>query len=146
MAGCLSGMANSFMQRWHALTGGSPGRRFEDRYEAARAARLRGGWSHRLTRILRLLIAILALGVGLVLAVMPGPAILFFLLAGSLLAAESRGVARILDRAEVRLRELWRWSRQVWLRLPVWGQAAVVVLVAAAGAASTYASYRLMNN
>lgn len=139
-------MAHSLMQRWHALTGGSPGRRFEDRYEAARAARLRGGWSHRLGRILRLVIAVLAFGVGLVLAVMPGPAILFFLLSGSLLAAESRGVARILDRIEVRLRMVWQWSRRIWSKLPVWGRACVVLLIAAAGAASTYVSYRLMGN
>ena len=139
-------MAHSLMKHWHVLTGGSPGRRFEDRYEAARAARLRGGWSHRLTRALRLVIAVLALGVGLVLAVMPGPAILFFLLSGSLFAAESRGVARLLDRAEVRLRTFWQWGRKIWVKLPGWGRAGLVVLVVAAGAASTYASYRLMGN
>jgi hypothetical protein len=138
-------MTHSLMQRWHALTGGNPGRRFEDRYEAARAARLRGGWSHRLTRALRLVIALLAFVVGLVLAVMPGPAILFFLLSGSLLAAESRGVARLLDRLEVRLRVLWQWSRKRWIKLPGWGRASLVVLVGAAGAASTYASYRLVS-
>jgi hypothetical protein len=139
-------MAHSLMQRWHALTGGSPGRRFEDRYEAARAARLRGGWSHRLTRLLRLVIAVLALGVGLLLAVMPGPAILFFLLSGSLLAAESRGVARLLDRAEVRLRAACQWSGKIWVKLPVWGRACLVVLLVAAGAATTYASYRLVSS
>lgn len=138
-------MAHSLPQRWHALTGGSPGRRFEARYEAARAARLEGGWSHRLTRALRLVFAVLAFGVGLVLAVMPGPAILFFLLSGSLFAAESRGVARLLDRAEVRLRALWQWSRKRWIKLPVWGRAGLVVLVVAAGAATTYASYRLVS-
>lgn len=139
-------MARSLRQHWDALTGGSPGRRFEDRYEAARAARRSGGWSHRLGRALRLMIAMLAFGVGLVLAVMPGPAILFFLLSGSLLAAESRGVARLLDRAEVRLRALWQWSRKRWIRLPGWGRVGLVVLVVAAGAGGTYASYRLMSN
>jgi hypothetical protein len=139
-------MAHSLMQRWRTLTGGSPGRRFEGRYEAARSARLRGGWAHRLGRALRLVVAVLAFGVGLVLAVMPGPAILFFLLSGSLLAAESRGVARLLDRAEVRLRAAWQWSHKIWLTLPGWGRVCVVVLVAAAGAASTYASYRLVSS
>lgn len=100
----------------------------------------------RLTRVLRIGVAVLAFGVGLVLAVMPGPAILFFLLSGSLLAGESRGVARLLDHAEVRLRAIWQGSRKIWLKLPAWGQATVVVLVAAAGAVSTYVCYRLMNN
>jgi hypothetical protein len=139
-------MLHSLMQRWHALTGGSPGRRFEDRYEAARAARLGGGWSHRFARALRLTMALLALGVGVVLAVMPGPGILFFLISGSLLAAESRGVARILDRSEVRLRALGAWGRKIWSRLPFWGRAGVVVVIAAAGAASTYASYQMFRN
>lgn len=138
-------MADTLAQRWHALTGGSPGRRFEDRYEAARAARRRGGWSHRLGRVLRLVLALLAFAIGLVLAVMPGPAILFFLLSGSLLATESRGVARILDRNEVRLRALWEWSRKVWSKLPAWGRACLLLLLALAGAAGTYACYRLMS-
>jgi hypothetical protein len=139
-------MARSLIQRWHALTYGRPGRRFEDRYEAARKARLSGGWSHHLGRVLRLVIAVLAFGVGLVLAVVPGPAILFFLLSGSLLAAESRGVARLLDRAEVRLRAVWQWSGKIWAKLPVWGRACLVVLVVAAGAGTTYVSYRLMSH
>jgi hypothetical protein len=138
-------MTSTLRQRWHALTGGSPGRRFEDRYEAARAVRLSGGWKQRLGRALRFVIAVFAFGVGLVLAVMPGPAILFFLLSGSLLAMESRGLARILDRIEVRLRALWQWSRKVWSKLPVWGRVGLMVLLAVAGAAGTYASYRLMS-
>jgi hypothetical protein len=134
-------MENTIRQRWHALTGGHPGRRFEDRYEAARAARRKGGWSHRLTRALRLLVALLAFGVGVVLTVMPGPAFVFFILSGSLLAAESRGVARILDRGEVRLRTLGRWCRRIWDRLPKWGRAIAVCLAAACGVAGSYASY-----
>jgi len=138
-------MAHSLRQRWRTLIRGSPGRRFEDRYEAARAARLSGGWALRLTRALRLVLAVVAFGVGLVLAVMPGPAILFFLLSGSLFAAESRGVARLLDRSEVRLRALWQGSGKIWAKLPVWSRAGLIVLVVAAGVATTYASYRLMS-
>jgi hypothetical protein len=107
-------------------------------------ARLRGGWTLQLGRMLRLMIAVLAFGVGLVLAVMPGPAILFFLLSGSLLAAESRGVARILDRAEVRLRGIWSWRGKAWSKLPPWGRAGLIVTGLAAGTASTYASWRLL--
>lgn len=136
-------MVISLAQRWQALAGGTPGRRFEDRYVAARAARIHGGWSHRLTRALRLLAALLALGVGLVLSVMPGPGFLFFLIAGSLLAAESRGVARILDRGEVRLRVGWVWSRRKWDATAVWARALVLLLLAGAGVAGAYLSYRM---
>jgi hypothetical protein len=40
--------------------------------------------------------------VGVVLVFIPGPAILFFLIAGALLAVQSLGVARALDWSELR--------------------------------------------
>lgn len=49
---------------------------------------------------------ILSLIVGVVLVVIPGPAFVFFILAGALLAAQSKWIARRLDRFEV-------WSRRV---------------------------------
>lgn len=139
-------MGHSIKQRWQALTAGKPGRRFEHRYEAAREARRDGSWGHRLTRLLRLLVALAAFAVGLVLAFIPGPAIVFFLLAGSLLAAESRGLARLLDWTEVRLRALGRWGKAHWGRTPAWGRATLVTFVVCLGATSTYLSYRLMTN
>jgi hypothetical protein len=48
----------------------------------------------------------LSFAIGVVLAVIPGPAIVFFALAGALAAAVSAWVARVLDRAEVLGRRL----------------------------------------
>jgi hypothetical protein len=50
--------------------------------------------------------AVLAFGIGVVLSIIPGPAFVFFGLAGMLLAIESAWVAKKLDRAEVAIREL----------------------------------------
>jgi hypothetical protein len=50
--------------------------------------------------------AVLAFGIGIVLAVIPGPAFVFFGLAGALVAIESAWVAKKLDRAEVAARKL----------------------------------------
>lgn len=139
-------MGQTLKQRWRALTAGQPGRRFEDRYTAARKARRSGSWGHRLTRLLLLVVALGALVVGAVLAFIPGPAVLFFLLAGTLLAAESRGLARLLDWGEVKLRIAWKAVRRQWARMPGWGQVVLMVLGAGISAASAYVSYRLVAN
>jgi hypothetical protein len=51
--------------------------------------------------------------VGIILTVLPGPAVVFFALAGALAAIESAWVARRLDRGEVAARRLIaKWSRR----------------------------------
>ena len=50
--------------------------------------------------------AVIAFAIGVVLSILPGPAFVFYALAGALVAIESAWVARRLDRAEVKLREL----------------------------------------
>lgn len=50
--------------------------------------------------------AVLSFAIGIVLMFIPGPAIVFFGIAGALIATESAWVARNLDRAEVAARNL----------------------------------------
>jgi hypothetical protein len=61
-------------------------------------------------------LAFVALGVGVVLAFIPGPAVLFFALSGALMSTQFRFVARGLDKGEVwgrkRLAELRAWWRR----------------------------------
>ena len=90
------------------------------------------------------MLALVLMVVGLVLTVMPGPAILFFLIAGGLLAAESRAVARWLDRGEVWLRTAWNWGQRHWWALPIWIKVALGVLVTGIILASACLSYRLL--
>jgi hypothetical protein len=54
--------------------------------------------------------AVIAFAVGIVLTVLPGPAVVFFALAGALAAVLSKRVARALDHAEL-------WVRRVVKRL-----------------------------
>jgi hypothetical protein len=56
--------------------------------------------------------AVVAFAIGVPLAVLPGPAVLFFAISGALLAAQSAWVARQLDRAEVALRKLVKRFRR----------------------------------
>src|SRR5688572_14221670 len=112
-------MAATLKSEWRMLRRGKPGSRFLDRYET----------SHRnknkrsvVGRVIRIVIAVAALAIGVVLVFIPGPAILFFFIAGSLLAAESRALARALDWSEVKLRKLVRWLAKVWRKLPPAGK------------------------
>lgn len=102
-----------FREHWDALKAGRPGRRFRDRYDATRRETRSGSTVARVAMMLGGLLCIL---IGLVLTVMPGPAIVFFFLAGTLIATESRTVARGMDWAEVHGRQALAWGKRRWRR------------------------------
>jgi hypothetical protein len=52
-----------------------------------------------------ILLAVLSFAIGVILAFIPGPAVVFFALTGALLAGQSERLAKKLDRAEVGFRE-----------------------------------------
>ncbi|HEY8993238.1 MAG TPA: hypothetical protein VIM71_01020 [Lacunisphaera sp.] len=81
--------------------------------------------------------------IGVFLMFLPGPAILFYFIAGTLLASESLTLARLMDWGEVRFRALWKWSKRHWEETPGWGRAAIIALVVCVSVTSTYLSYRL---
>lgn len=102
-----------FRDDWRALKRGRPGHRFQDRYAAAHRAGPRSGmWQ----RILTFVIAALLLAIAAVLSVIPGPAFPFFILAGALLATQSKTIARWMDALEVRTRKVFAWVKRRWHR------------------------------
>ena len=130
-----------FREHWRDLRRGRPGRRFQDRYERARQENGRSGL---VKRILLILVAIVFLAISVVLTVMPGPAFVFFILAGALFAAESKTVARFMDWAEVRVRNLVGWARQRWLRLPNVSRVGVITIAVVCAAVVAFAGYRIV--
>lgn len=94
-------------------------------------------------RIVRLVLAFVAIAIGVVLMFIPGPAILFFLIAGSLLATESLAIARLLDGLEVKLRALWQWIKRRWRALPPVGKGIVALLLVTVTSASCYVAWRV---
>ena len=136
----------TFKQRWRDLKRGQPGRRFQDRYAAAKKYRADDSWAQRGRRLIRLLVALAAIVIAVFLMFLPGPAVLFYFLAGTLLAPESIYLSRLLDWGEVRLRSLVKWGRHLWSRTPVWGRALLVAFVVCLSATSTYVSYRMVSN
>ena len=137
-------MANPFKKQWQSLKRGEPGRRFRARYDAGQKAKKEASPGFKFLRIARILIALASVAIGVVLVFIPGPAVLFFLLAGSLLAAESLTIARALDWTEVKLRMVFSWLKRHWRKLHVVGKVAVTGLALTGAGACAYAAYRLM--
>lgn len=123
------------------LRRGKPGSRFVDRYEASR--RKKNGRSMA-GRVVRMVIAVVAFAIGIVLMFIPGPAIVFFFIAGSLFAAESRGLARGLDWTEVKLRKFASWLSKRWRKLSTVGKVVVTIVLLVAGAGAVFLGYRVM--
>jgi hypothetical protein len=102
-------MLRGWKENWRELKRSSPGSRFHDYFERSRVRRERPRWW---IRALRLVAACVAICIGIVLVFIPGPAILFFMIAALLLASDSARIARALDWLELRLRIGWRWLRR----------------------------------
>lgn len=117
--------ARSLKSKWQGLKKGAPGERFQAAYAHARRRRQTTPlWQ----RAVQFGLAMVALALGVIFAVIPGPAVVFFALAGALLATESRAVAIALDWIELRLRALGRWAKRHWKRLGLFGRIVVVML------------------
>jgi hypothetical protein len=129
-------------QQWQVLSQGKPGHRFQDRYHAHRRRRTKQGMLHRLGRIL---LAIIATAIGLVLVFIPGPAILFFFVAGALLAVDWLWLARLLDWLEVKLRAWWKRSVAWWRKLSLTARLSLLAFGGGLSVVTTYGAYRLMN-
>jgi hypothetical protein len=99
-----------------------------------------------MVRIVRIVLAVVMFAVGVVLVFIPGPAILFFLLGGALLAAESLVVARAMDWLEVRIRAAWRWGKTRWDRLPLGAKIAIAVAALVLGAAALWGGWMLLRS
>jgi hypothetical protein len=86
----------------------SPGRRFQKRYRRKTSSE-RG----RLARWACILAGIGLTTVGVFFLAVPGPGIPILAVGLALVAQESKTMARLLDRAEIRLRRQWkRWTRR----------------------------------
>jgi hypothetical protein len=130
-------------ERWRELQRGRPGRRFQDWYERARGSTRPMG---AVRRIAFFVLAVLCLAIGLVLVVIPGPAIPFLLISGGLLALESRPIAKAMDWAEIQTRGVWRWGLRRWLRLPPAARVTLLLCAGCVSAASAYFLFQLLRS
>jgi hypothetical protein len=131
-----------FREQWQELKRGRPGHRFQDRYQRNRREAHRCGAGQRLLRLVGGVIAVL---IGVVLVIIPGPALPFFFIAGGLFATESRTIARFMDWSEVRLRNIGAWAKRRWRQLPTAARVGLLILGACGSAGTMYLSYRLLH-
>ena len=85
---------------------------------------------------------ILALG-SLAFGVLPGPGMLTFFVGVGMIAGEFRPVARLLDWAEVRVREFGRWVGGIW-KSSAGGKVLVISVAAICVAAVLWMAYLLL--
>lgn len=130
-----------FRRQWNVHRQGRLGHRFQNRYHAHRKS---PGRKNLLRRLVHLVLAAIFTAIGVVLAFIPGPAILFFFLAGATLASDWLWMARLLDWLEVKLQAGWKWALAKWRGLPPAGRIALVVAGGCLSAVTTYGAYRLM--
>lgn len=102
-------MLSALRQQWQSLKRLPPGKRFQTfhREQQKKSAWVKVGYAA---------LSVVLFAVGVVFAFIPGPAVLFFALCAALLAAQSAWIARLLDRAEVKGRQLAHAAREAWRR------------------------------
>lgn len=86
------------------------GERFKNEHKRAKESGAATGW----VRIVFLIAAIVSFAVGVVLVFIPGPAFVFFILSGALVATQWWKAAKALDKTELWLRDCWSWGKKKW--------------------------------
>ena len=94
------------MQIWDRFVHSTPGRRFQERYRRMQE-RKGSAWK----RCAAVCGGVLLVLVGLFFCAVPGPGIPILAVGLALIAQESRRLARLLDKTEIRLRRWWKRLR-----------------------------------
>lgn len=119
-------MLQKIKNNWQQLTHSQPGRRFQQRYERRHRNADKGP---NVGMLLNVGAGLAIVAAGLFFLPAPGPGSLIIIVGLGLIGGEFLPLARLLDRAEVKARELAKWGKQRWARLAV---PAKIVLVLAA--------------
>lgn len=99
-------MLDAIRMQWQQLCESKPGERFQKLHQRRHETGASGG-----QRSLRMAAAVGLILLGLVMMPAPGPGMLVVLAGAALLASESLGTARRLDRLELWVRDRWRRGR-----------------------------------
>jgi hypothetical protein len=124
-------------QQWLLFRQFEPGHRFQTRYSNHRKRRERGEAS-RYGRILNLVGGPALIAAGFAFLPTPGPSYIIIVIGLWMLAGEFLPLARLFDRAEVRLRDLARQVKAIWTGSPNAARTLIVLAIAACIAALVY--------
>ena len=127
---------------WHHFASSRAGLRFRERYRLHQSRRRRGG-GFDIVRVSYIFVGALLIALSTLLGWLPllgwGTAIVGL----SMIAAEFYAVARLMDRLEVRVRELLGPLGKAFVRMPTWAQLWVSVMITLSTFALVYGLYSL---
>jgi hypothetical protein len=127
---------------WQRFMGSKPGHRFQERYHRHQRS---GQGRFVFTRIFNIVVGSVLVLVSAFFGWAPGPGLVTFFIGLGMIAGELLPVARFLDWAEVRLRKLARWARDVWKRAPLVGKVLFILAIFACVAALGYGAYHFFS-
>ena len=137
-----SALLENSIEEWRRfLRHGTTGRRFRDRYHRRQQAG-RSGSTPRRACYVALGVAI-AIG-SLLLAPLPGPGWGTFFVGLGMVAGEILQVARLLDRAEVILKEALRGAKGVWGKSAPVVRVLIALTISLCVVASVYGAYHVL--
>ena len=133
----VMGKAREGWKQWRVFREIEPGHRFQARYDNHRKRRERGeAW--RYGSIFNLVGGPTLIAAGFAFLPTPGPSYIIIVIGLWMLAGEFLPLARLFDRAEVRLRELARRVKAIWVGSPNAVRALIVLAIAACIAVLAY--------
>jgi hypothetical protein len=124
-------------EQWRLFREIEPGHRFQTRYSNHRKRRERGEAS-RYGRILNFVGGPTLIAAGFAFLPTPGPSYIIIVIGLWMLAREFLPLARLFDRAEVRLRELARRVKALWIGSPYAARTLVILVIPVCIATLTY--------
>jgi hypothetical protein len=99
-------MLEGVRQEWHCFRDAEPGTRFLSHHRRAHRSQ------NKAKALLRIGFGALLFAAGIVMLFIPGPGLLGMLFGVALIAGESKRLASVLDRGEMRARRAWKRTSQ----------------------------------
>jgi putative transmembrane protein PGPGW len=134
-------MLEKVKENWQQFKKSEPGHRFQDRYHR-RQQNIQGQWN--IGKLFNIVGGIVIALAGLFFMPAPGPGSAIIFVGLGLLGSESLSVARFLDWAEVRLRELAQQSKDIWTRSSIPVKILISLIILGCVAAIEYGAYHLL--
>jgi hypothetical protein len=134
-------MIERIRRNWHHFTNGRPGLRFRERYRLHQSRRRHQGFD--IVRISYIVGGALLIAVSTLLGWLPILGWGTVILGLSMIAGEFYPVARLMDRLEVRVRELLGPLGKAFVKMPTWAQLCVSMVITVLTFTLVYGLYSL---
>ena len=131
-------MFEGLKRKWEEFKSGTPGERFQERYEQTSSER------GRFSRGVRIVVGVVIFAAGIFFLPAPGPGMVIVVIGAFMIAEQWSAAAKALDWAELKIRAVLGWMLRVWKASPLIVKGLIVVVAAAIAASFAYGSYQLL--